>query len=485
MSSRKTQIENKLIRKVTSVVESLKLSHNSNSLVVAVSGGSDSVALLMILAAVKENLGLTLHVAHLDHGLRGKESEGDRDFVVDLANKLDLPTTCAFRNVNEYKSRHKLSLEDAARNVRYEFFAEVAREQNASAIILGHTYDDQVETILMHLMRGSGIEGMLGMPQLSYWPSKFDAKRTPIVRPLLDVTKKETETYCAANRITPRLDSSNLSRSFTRNRIRKELLPTLETYNPLVKDAITRMSNAVRHQHNYLRNVSMEQFSKLVSCIEDSIVINRKQFCELHPSLQRTLLITSYEKIRGSTKDLKYKHIENLLKIATSTEPKQINLAQGLIVYVRGNEMTFSLKDLAGHRLEIKGEYPISLPGETEMPGWTITTRFVDKFPQDNQNPYKLLISGNLLESPLYVRKRIPGDRFTPSGMCNARKLQDFMVDLKIPRHERDTVPLLVSGNDNIIWVVGYRVSQWAKAKPNTDKGFNIEFLPTGSLEPI
>lgn len=484
MPSHKTRIENILIKKVASVIEYLKLSHNSNPLVVAVSGGPDSVALLLILAVVREKLGLTLHVAHLDHGLRGKESARDKDFVVDLAYKLDIPTTCAFRNVNEHKSRYKLSLEDAARNVRYEFLAQVAREQNASAIILGHTYDDQVETILMHLIRGSGVDGILGMPQLSYWPSKFSRERTPIVRPFLDVTKQETEKYCAANDISPRLDSSNLSSSITRNRIRSELLPILETYNPLVRAAITRMSSAVWYQDDYLKHVSMDNFSSVVSHFENSIVINRKQFCELHPALQRALIITSYEKIRGSTKDLKNQHIENLLKIATSTEAKQINFTGGLIAYVQGNEITFSLKELTGHPLEIKGEYPISLPGETEIPGWTITTRFMDEFPRNNQNPYKLLITEDLLKSPLYVRKRKPGDRFTPSGMYNEKKLQDFMVDLKIPRNERDAVPLLVSGNDNILWVVGYRVAHWARAKPNTDKGFNVEFLPTASLGP-
>ena len=212
-------------------------------LVVAVSGGPDSVCLLHILLGLKDELHIDLHIAHLNHQLRGIDSRKDAQFVSELARQLNIPSTIAERDVRKYKEEYHLTLEEAAREVRYTFLQEVVKTVGANGVAVGHTRDDNVETILMHLVRGTGTRGLRGLQPVNRWPlSNQSPESITITRPLLEVTRVETAGYCREHNLVPRIDKTNLSLSLLRNRIRLQLLPELRHYNPRIDDALLRMA---------------------------------------------------------------------------------------------------------------------------------------------------------------------------------------------------------------------------------------------------
>ena len=207
-----------LEQRVRSFIQEHNLVSNGQALLVAVSGGQDSVCLLQVLHQLQSELGIKLHIAHLDHQLRGKESDGDARYVAGLAKRLGIPFTIEKGNVREYQKEHGISLEEAAREVRYKFLAEVAAAIDADRVAVGHTLDDHVETILLHLIRGTGTRGLRGLQPVTRWGTA--EKGLTVVRPLLEVRRDETARYCSSHRLRPRQDASNLSLAPLRNRVR-------------------------------------------------------------------------------------------------------------------------------------------------------------------------------------------------------------------------------------------------------------------------
>ena len=223
---------------------------HQQKLVVAVSGGPDSVCLLHIMVRLQGELDIRLHVAHLNHQLRGTESEADAQYVSNLAQQLGIPASIEQRAVKSYQNQQRVSLEEAAREVRYAFLAQVAESIGASRVAVGHTIDDHIETILLHLIRGTGTRGLRGLLSSSQWQSTGD--NLTVIRPLLPVSRDETASYCHHHQLMPRLDSSNLSLSQLRNRIRHQLLPQLKSYNPQVAEALLRTARIAADDLTFL-----------------------------------------------------------------------------------------------------------------------------------------------------------------------------------------------------------------------------------------
>ena len=231
-------------------IQEHRLVSSQHSLLVAVSGGPDSVCLLHILAKLQEELGLKLHIAHLNHQLRGAESEADAQYVADLAHRLGIPATIEQRDVKTYQAAQRISLEEAAREVRYTFLTQVAKSIGASRAAVGHTADDHIETILMHLIRGTGTRGLRGLQPNTMWQSGQNS--LTIIRPLLEVSRQETTDYCHHHQLIPRIDASNQSLSPLRNRIRHQLQPLLQSYNPRVAEALLRTARIAADDLAYL-----------------------------------------------------------------------------------------------------------------------------------------------------------------------------------------------------------------------------------------
>ena len=449
-------------------------------LVVALSGGSDSLALLLALNDLKDELDLKLHIAHMNHGLRGRESDDDERFVIDMASQLRLPYTTRFSNVKDYAKTNKTSIEEAARNMRYEFLSSVVTEEKGFGIVLGHTKNDQVETILMHLIRGTGLDGLLGMSPFSKWQSVDTNTYTVLVRPLLNVDKDSTEKYCSFYNLQPRIDTSNSSIHFTRNKIRADLIPRIKSYNQGFDKALLRMSSAARHYQDYIESITLETMKHVIISTPNGVTFSRYAFCEQHRVIQTNLILLAYEKMVGNTKKIKSAHIDAILDLASNGKSKIVHLPNNLIVRIDNKEIQFVSKNcLAETKTQILAKHLIKVPGITTIPGWEIVS-YVEKTSSTKLSSEHIIsLEAEKIEEPIFVRGRLPGDKFVPTGMKNAKKLQDFMVDTKIPNSKRDSVPIVTLG-DKIIWVVGYRKADGFAINTNAIKVVTIEFNATG-----
>ena len=472
-------LERKLMKDVEHLLRGLDPGLTLAPIIVAVSGGPDSLALLLLLTHLKETLGLTLHVAHLDHGLRGRNARNDALFVEEVARDLDLPATLGEEDVKSYMAGRGMSLEEAAREVRYSFLSRVAARQGASAVALGHTADDQTETVLMHILRGSGLTGLAGMSELSYWPSSRHKERISLVRPLLNVSREETAAYCRWKGVVPREDLTNRSLEFTRNRTRLELLPFLRDYNPRIRDALLRLSASAAHDQDYILGEAVQAMGKLATADGKGIHIERKGFTSLHPAIKRHVLRLVYEEITGLASGLQHRHIEDMVKLSNGGVGRSVDLPGGLVFTVDYDYLILRVNNSGAFGPPaLLGEYPLSIPGETRIPGWTVSARLL---PYDeghlDAGVYTARMDAERVGRGLHVRGRRPGDRFIPLGMDGSKKLQDFMVDARIPADARDSVPLVVS-KEGIVWVVGRRITHWARVRENTTRILALDFSP-------
>ncbi len=329
-------------RDLTAAVERFiaghRLARRGETVLVAVSGGADSVCLLHVLVALQERLGIRVRAAHLNHRLRGAESNGDARYVLRLARRLEVPLTAGSRDVRAYQAERRLSLEDAARQVRYGFLAEVAGKVGAACVAVGHTADDQVETILMHLVRGAGPAGLVGMKPLSAWTSPGLAGLT-VVRPLLAVGRQETHSYCREHRLRPRADSSNLSSSPLRNRIRQELMPLLLSYNPRVGEALVRTAETLEADLSFLEECVTGAWMEVVRGEDGEIVLDRDRVLALHPAVQRHLLRRAVREVLGDLEDIEWKHIEQMRRGLSLGKGKRVVLPRQLELRVEGRRL--------------------------------------------------------------------------------------------------------------------------------------------------
>ncbi|PKB65728.1 MAG: tRNA lysidine(34) synthetase TilS [SAR202 cluster bacterium Io17-Chloro-G3] len=463
----KPAAERKLSHAVASQLSRAGLLEGDKPLLVAVSGGPDSLALLTLLSGLRTQNHLRLHIAHLDHGLRGPESEEDAEYVQSVANDIAIPCTVAKGNVDLFRKKHHLSWEAAAREVRYAFLSSLAEGIGASAVALGHTADDQAETVLLHLMRGSGLQGLQGMLPTTFWQSKDHTQSITLVRPLLGITREETEALCQAHKLEPRHDSSNLEDRFVRNRIRRKLIPHLKQYNPSIREALLRLSQSLSHDFSYIDQKVREVWPTIVTRTSRGLRFNRKFFLALHPSIQAHLLRSGWKELSGDIASLTHNQIVNALSAAQKGAGKTVSLGSGLRFHSDYGELIFeTTKPLTSNPHLIAT--PLPVPGEACIGAWHITAKLVDS-PQFNKEPYRAYLDITALGKEGLVRSRQSDDRFQPLGMEGSKRLKEFMIDAHIPRRWRDETPLLVS-EQGVAWVVGWRIAHWARVTESTQK---------------
>ena len=496
--------QHQLEQKVRRFIRENRLVSSQEKLVVAVSGGPDSVCLLYVLVNLQQELGITLHIAHLNHQLRGAESEADAQYVADLAHHLSIPATIERREVTAYQAQKHISLEEAAREVRYAFLAEVAKSVGAERVAVGHTTDDHIETILMHLIRGTGTRGLRGLQPYTRWQSSGDS--LAIIRPLLPVTRRETATYCQYHQLAPRLDASNLSLSPLRNRIRQQLLPLLQSYNPQVTRALLRAARIVGDDLDFLDRETASIWDRVVQKYENTIALDKERFLRLSSALQRNLLRMSIEKLLGNLRDIEMRHIEEIMEALSKPAGKRLNLPGGLTFSIEYDKYLISSEPLLLTPFpSLEGELPLNVPGETLLPGWRVTATIVDREQMKEGKPEGVLAPSETTTSlplikgegtkgiglinnlfvayfdydktgkKLLVRTRRYGDRFQPLGMSQPKKLGEFMIDAKIPRTWRGQIPVVYSPR-HILWVVGWRIDERAKIIDSTRQVLCLKF---------
>jgi len=468
--------------------------------VVGVSGGADSVCLLHILAKWQNELGIELHIAHLNHQLRGAESEADARYVASLAGRFGIPVTVGERDVAAYKAERGCSMEEAARELRYDFLTQVAIDTGASRVVVGHTRDDQVETVLMHILRGAGTSGLRGLEPCSpvpfcYSKSKAKELRLLVIRPLLNITRDETVNYCREHQLEPRMDSSNLSLSLFRNRIRMELLPLLRKYNPRIDETLLRMSGIAGDDACFVEQQALQLWDRVARQKDNVIYLDKKKTSALPVALQRQLVRLAVDRVLGDTRDIEAIHIEAIKDLLIKPVGKRISLPHGLICCAEYDEVLLALSLSSPCPFPpLQGESPLRVPGETILPGWRVIASVVERqaertenFAQDNQLEESPGAGGRLHEAlsahldlhragtELFVRRRQQGDRFQPLGMDMTKELKHFMVDARIPLSWRDYIPLVCS-TEQILWVVGWRIDDKVKVTESTRTIIRLEF---------
>jgi len=462
-------------QRVLSFINQHQLVSGRRCLLVAVSGGQDSVCLLHVLVRLREQLGIKLHVAHLNHQLRGTESEADARYVSQLAGQLGIPATIEERNVKAYRARQRTSLEEAAREVRYTFFTGVAESVGADRVAVGHTTDDHIETILLHLVRGTGTRGLRGLQPGSLWHSA-DTNLT-IIRPLLQVSRQETDTYCREHRLMPRTDTSNLSLSPLRNRIRHQLLPGLKDYNPRVAEALLRTARIAGDDLAFLEKQSSRLWPRIARRHGDSITLDKEKFLKSPLAMQRHLLRMAIEQLAGSLKDIETRHIEGIMAALTRPAGRKLSLPGGLVFTIEYDRYLLGPDPAALSPLPVlEDEFSLKIPGEILLPGWRVVTSILEpRQIKGGESDFSACLDFDKAGTDLVVRYRLPGDRFQPLGMSQAKKLGEFMIDARIPRAWRQRVPVVCSPRQ-ILWVVGWRIDDRVKVTESTRRVLYLKF---------
>ena len=459
------------------------------SLVVAVSGGPDSTALLLALTELQSALGLRLHVAHLDHGLR-PDSGDDAAFVRELARGLGHPCTVERADVAAYRRERRLSPEAAAREVRYAFLARVVREAGADAVAVAHTLDDQAETVLLHVVRGGGLAGLRGMSARSTY--RGPGGPVALVRPLLDAGRAETEAFCRARGVEPRRDPTNLLTTIPRNRLRLNVLPQLAQINPQVGAALARLARSAALDVDYVEGQVDGVWRRAVRESDGGLLLDCGVVNAQHRAVVQHLLRWAYARVRGSEADLEQVHVEEMARLLPGPAGRKTALPGGLTLEMGPNDAWLS----AGRPYpcplpSLEGEHALPASGEGTVGGWRVRAREQPSPAALDGGPFVAYLDRDVLGGSLAVRTRRRGDRFQPLGVGaseNGRgetttKLQDFLVDQRVPRSWRDQVPLVVSPR-GIAWVVGWRIAHWARVTPQTRRTLRLEFTPVEGSSP-
>lgn len=467
--------EDPLEQQVMRTISHCRMITPNDRILVAVSGGPDSTVLLHVLYHFREDLGISLHVAHLNHQLRGAEAEEDARHVARLCQSLDLPFTIHSVDVPAYLESSGKSLEEGAREVRYHFLREVSQKTNCNRIAMGHNADDQVETILMNLFRGSGADGLRGIPSI----------RGPIIRPLLECPRYTIEDYCNRHHLSSRQDSSNLEPNVLRNRIRLELVPLLEsTYKPDLRSVFLRMSRLMQEDSDFLNAyaVSMLEFL-LRNRASDRLEIDREGLLQLSPAVTRRVLREGIRRIKGDLLEIGFETIESILEACSASTGFKINIPGNLFAEGISNRVLIYRAAKESERISI--HYELSIPGHTPIPELqlALNTEIVssDRNWQCNRGPWNASLDWEAITPPLIIRTRKPGDRFTPLGMKSSRKLQDYFVDRKVPQKHRDQIALIADQNE-ILWIPGFTISDKVKITEKTHNILQITAVLKASL---
>ncbi|MDE0427227.1 MAG: tRNA lysidine(34) synthetase TilS [Candidatus Poribacteria bacterium] len=463
------------------------------TVLVAVSGGADSLALLYGLHALHTQLNCWFHVVHLNHCLR-PDADADADFVQQHASLLDLPFTVRRAKVPRLVKKWKLSVEAAGRKARNQFYDTVCTEVGATKVALGHHQDDTAETVLMNLIRGSGATGLTGIAPVR------DLK---IIRPLVGSTRQQIEAFLASIGVTPRHDATNTDKRYLRNRIRHELIPLLENnYNPNIRTGLTRTADVLGAESEYLNTIALAAFEACrisdtdKAAVPNSIVLNRTKFREYHIALQRRVLRQSVAEMLGDMNDLYFVHYEAMLNLIEGNVPNTaVALPNSLrfrrvyqhLVFERGTSAELSLigeSNSFTHSLVVPGKTLImALKAEItaevgEVSSHETLTPSDGKF--EAIFDYEKLKETFAEVSPFIVRNRQRGDRFQPYGMQGTKKVKDFFIDAKVPRYKRDSIPLLVCG-DQVLWLIGYTTCEPFKIKPSTQQYLYLRYVSNES----
>ena len=455
-----------MIKKVKKTIEKYRLLEKGDRVVVALSGGPDSTALLVALAQTSKELDFDIIVAHYNHGLRGTSSDEDEKYSQELARKFGFIFLSG--KMDSKLRQHGQSPEDFYRRQRYQFLNKVTEDYNAQKIVLGHNIQDQAETVLLNLLRGSGLEGLKGI--LPMREGKF-------IRPLIEITRAEIIAFLNEAGMSYCQDSSNESSIYLRNKIRSELIPYLkENYNPRIVENLAQMAEILRQEDDFIcKFVQKALQSTHIQNQPDGISLNIEYLKGLAPAIRSRLFKEVLEILSTEKNGFAFRNIKALERLVQLAESgKKISLPLGIEARREYDNLIIT-RELACLK-QVDYEYPVNIPGKIHVKeiNRTISVEKIPRDKMDMQSKNKVYLDLDKIQQPIVLRNRRDGDRFQPLGMKGRQKIKSLFINQKIPRYMRNEVMLLVD-QDSVIWIENMHLSDRVKITPQTKNVLCLE----------
>lgn len=453
-----------------STIREHSLIKEKDNILIGLSGGPDSMALLYALLEIKEKIPFLIYIAHVNHGVRGKDADEDEKFVEELSKDLNIPYYSTKIDMEGYAKLHKMSSEDAGRKLRYGFFREVLSKIGGGKIAVAHNKNDQAETLIMRFLRGTGIDGLGGM----------EYKSGNIIRPLLDISRDEIENYIEKNRIKTRLDKTNLVPIYNRNKIRLEAIPYIEkNFNPNIIDTLWRTSNIMSEDSNFLNKYSLNKYKEYMKTKKkDSIILDRNEFIKEDDAIKKRIIRHCINDLTGSLKGITSKHILDIVELFDKGETgKSINLINNIVSETSYDDIVIRLGN-SEDRISYNYNLSLGKPIYIEETNFFIEAKILPRSEAEINFKDRFIkyFDYDKIEGGLCVRNRLRGDKFIPLGMNGMKKVKDLFIDEKVPLDKRETIPI-VADDKNIIWVVGFRINEKYKITSSTKNVLIIKYI--------
>lgn len=448
--------------KVIAYIRKNKLIESGDKVLVALSGGPDSVCLLNILCKVKDEFNITLGAAHINHMLRGDDSDKDEEYVIELCNKMEIPSYIKKVDINTYSDENKMSSEMAGRKVRYDFFEEIMMKYNYNKIATAHNANDQAETIIFRLIRGSGLEGLGGIK--TYRDNK-------IIRPILCLNRDEVEEYIKKENLNPRIDKTNFEKIYNRNKIRLDILPYIkEHFNEDIIQTLNRTAELLQKDNEFLESESLKVYQKY--CIEyDKYFIIKKDAFTNHDAIVSRMLRKALIRYSNQNYDFEMKHIYEIMDLARKKTGKIIDLPKNIFVeniygdiYIKNklsqkkinsNKIKLNKRDIDNQKIDFQDFFI------------QFTVMKNDKNINLKENEFIKYFEFDKIENEIILKTREDGDKLVPLGMKGNKKVKDIFINMKIPKDLRNSIPILCFDN-KIAWIIGIRTSEEYKISNNS-----------------
>lgn len=441
------------MNKVINTINENKMINKGDGIIVALSGGPDSICLLHVLHTLKNKYNLTIYAAHINHMLRGDESDTDERVCKEYCESLDVEFFSRAVDIEKMALEQGVSTEMAGRDARYAFFGEIMKRVGAQKIAVAHNQNDQAETVLMRMMRGTGIEGLVGIKPV---------RDEIFIRPIINVTRSEIEQYCEVNKLPARIDKTNFEPIYSRNKVRLELIPYIEkNFNGDIITTLSRMCELIKRDEEFIQENVTKYFEKVCDISDEKVIIYNDAF-NLHPAVISRIIRKALLIFKGDINNIQSIHIDNVIKIQKSETGKFTVVPKGIVITnVYGNmEITRKQQNRKTHKSIINECIELKM-GDNYVDDLGINIRVKQVSNNKSMNfkgkeNVKYFNCDNVKNISVRVRK--DGDRFVPFGMKGSKKLKDIFMDLKVPREKRDFVPLLCFDGE-ISWIVGYKIS--------------------------
>jgi len=464
----------KVYDKFKDFIEKENLISKKDRVLLGVSGGPDSLTMLDLFMKLAANKNLEIAVFHLNHLFR-KEAKNEAKFVKKMCDNYNITCFVEKFNVPDFAENNKLSSEQAARKIRMKFLFSYQEDFNFNKIALAHNKDDLVETVFLNIVRGCSLSGLSGIEPIS------NINNHKIIHPLLAISRDEIEKYCKKENLNPRYDKTNEETIYTRNKIRHNIIPYLESeINPSLKDVVMRMANLVKEEDDYLNSLAEKHFSNIViKEEEDRIEIDFNKFNKLDEVIKRRIMFNAIYKIKEVKADIYLKHYQEIKKLFTKNATnKKIDLPDKIkikrvykkLILKRGN---FE-ENIINYTKDIELGTIVNLPHNYKLKSEKI--KKYKNWRKEASKAQNCLMDFTKIKFPLKVRNRRQGDRFTPLGLNGSKKIKDYFIDKKIKKSKRDKIPLVVDDNNLILWIVGYHMNDKVKITNKTDNILKLSY---------